>query len=139
MKLNHRSLHTARIADAILFWPALVVVIVAELSSFGGRTILPIDDKILHFAAYFLLAAMAAAAFKTRWPVVYAVLGLIALGGILEIIQDFVGRELSFWDQVANTLGALSGGFLGRLAVEPLRRRYTDDEILEGERPNAHI
>ena len=134
MTLNRRTLHAARIADAILFWPVLLLVIAAELYTFeAAARMVPFDDQVMHFSSYFLLGTMAAAAFKSRWPVVYAVLGLIALGGILEIIQDFVGRDRSFWDQVANTAGALSGGIVGRLAVEPLRRRYAADQISKGE------
>jgi VanZ family protein len=133
MKLNRRTLHAARIADAILFWPVLLAVIVAELYTFEtAARLVPFDDQVIHFTAYFVLGAMAAAAFKSRWPVVYAVLGLIALGGILEIIQDFVGRERSFWDQVANTAGALSCGIAGRVVIEPLRRRYASEAISGG-------
>jgi VanZ family protein len=125
MKLSHRSLHALRLADLVLFWPVLALVIVAELAKLGGDSGLPINDKLAHFSAYFLLGAMAAAALKHRPAVLYAVLGLILLGGVLEIIQPYFGRDRSFLDEVANTAGAMCGAFLARLAVEPLRRRFT--------------
>ena len=124
MKLSYRSLHALRVADLILFWPVLAFVVVAELVRLGGDGGLPINDKLAHFSGYFLLGAMAAAALKYRRAVLYAVLGLVLLGGALEIIQPWFGRDRSFYDQVANTAGAVSGAFLARLAIEPLRRRY---------------
>jgi|HubBroStandDraft_4_1064222.scaffolds.fasta_scaffold417485_2 VanZ family protein len=120
MKLPRPFLHMARIADAVLFWPLLVYVIWGELTPEVPRYLEQTNDKLLHFMAYFLLAAMAAAA-KTRSPV-FAVIGLIALGGVLEIIQGFVGRDMSVYDELANALGAVAGGVAGRGAVQMLRQ-----------------
>jgi VanZ family protein len=36
-------------------------------------------------------------------------LGVIALGGLLELLQGFVGRDAAWLDQLANTVGALLG------------------------------
>jgi len=121
-------LHAVRIVDAVLFWPAMALVVYGELSSRPERLFFSlfgaINDKVLHFEAYFMLGAMAAAALKSRKPVVWAVVGLIILGGVLEIIQSYVGRDMSFFDELANTTGAVSGAVIARLIVEPLRRRW---------------
>ena len=127
MKLSHRSLHRARIADAILFGPALILVIWGELTRLSPEDSWPVDDKLVHFSAYFLLGVMAAAALKSRRAVALAVLGLILLGGVLEIVQDWVGRDTSFLDEVANTAGAITGAVVARLIVEPLRRRFAEE------------
>jgi VanZ family protein len=50
------------------------------------------------------------------------VIGLIGLGGVLEIIQGFVGRDMSVYDELANALGAVAGGVAGRGAVQMLRQ-----------------
>ena len=128
MKLSHRSLHAARMVDSVLLWPALLLVIWGELTVLSPETRWPINDKLVHFIAYFGLGAMAAAALKRRRPVILAVLGLICLGGALEIVQGWVGRDRSFLDEVANTAGAITGAGLARLIVEPLRRRVADEE-----------
>ena len=73
---------------------------------------------------------MGVTAFRARRPALLVVLGLMVLGGVLEIIQDFVGRQTSFADQLANTLGVLAGGTLARLVVERLRRRFPDKQAL---------
>jgi VanZ family protein len=121
MKLAHPFLHVARIADAVLFWPLLAYVIWGELTPKIPDYLEQTSDKLLHFMAYFLLAAMAAAAVKKRSPAA-PVIGLIVLGGMLEIIQGFVGRDMSVYDELANALGAVAGGVAGRGAVQRLRR-----------------
>lgn len=126
LKLSRPLLHAARIADEILFSPALILVIWGELTPsephildlFG-----PLNDKLLHFLAYFGLAAMAAAGFKTRKTVLLASLGLIVLGGVLEIVQGFTGRDMSFYDELANIVGVITGAALARAIIERLRRR----------------
>ena len=128
MRVFRPFLHAVRIADAILFWPASALVIYGELSSQPERLFVTlfgfINDKVLHFEAYFVLGAMAAAAFRSRRPVLWAIVGLTFLGGGLEIIQSYVGRDMSFFDELANTAGAISGAAITRLIVEPLRRRW---------------
>ncbi len=46
--------------------------------------------------------------------------GLIVLGGALEIIQGFVGRDTELMDEVANTLGSAAGFVLGWVLVRLL-------------------
>ena len=66
---------------------------------------------------------MAGAGFKSRKTVLLASLGLIVLGGVLEIVQGFTGRDMSFYDELANTMGVIRGAILARAIIEPLRRR----------------
>ena len=68
---------------------------------------------------------MAAAGFKRRRQVALASLGLIVLGGTLEIIQGFIGRDMSLLDEAANTIGVAVGGLTARVVVEALRRWLT--------------
>jgi VanZ family protein len=123
MKFPRPWLHAARIADLILFYPALLLVIWGELTPRPPSVVEGLNDKLLHFIAYFGLAAMAASAIRHRKPGIVAALGLIVLGGVLEIAQGFVGRDMSLYDELANTCGVLVGGFAARAVVEPLRRR----------------
>lgn len=53
----------------------------------------------------------------------WAGLGLIVLGGVLEIIQGFIGRDMSIYDEFANTAGVLVGVFVARAIVETLHRQ----------------
>jgi hypothetical protein len=128
MKPSRPFLHVARIADGILFWPVLALVIWGELSSSGEALLFryfgAINDKVLHFNAYFILGAMAGGALKTRKSAIWAVVGLICLGGALEVIQSYVGRDMSLWDEMANSAGAFGGAVIARITIEPLRRRW---------------
>jgi VanZ family protein len=123
MKIPRFWLHAARVADLIIFYPALLVVVWGELTGAEPQLLGNTSDKLLHFIAYFALAGIAAAGFKNRGAVALAGLGLIVLGGILEIVQGFIGRDMSLLDEAANTLGVVVGGVGVRVIVEALRRR----------------
>ncbi len=130
MKLSRPVLHRMRLTDAVVFWPAALLVVWGSLAPLPPLQVPPDSDKLFHFIVYFVLAAIGVAAFRARRPAFLAALGLIVLGGMLEILQGFVGRQTSFADQLANTLGVLAGGTLARLAVEWLRRRFPERQAL---------
>jgi VanZ family protein len=46
--------------------------------------------------------------------VVLTGLGLILLGGVLEIVQSYVGRDPSIYDELANMAGVLAGTVCAR-------------------------
>ena len=100
-----------------LFWPAVLLVAWGELTPHPPSLTAEFWDKSLHFIAYCGLSGMATVALDARRPALWAVLGLVVLGGVLEILQNFTGRDPSFYDEVANTLGAILGGCSGWLLV----------------------
>lgn len=55
------------------------------------------------------------------YPVVWAIVGLMALGSALELLQPYVGRVGSLSDAAANGTGILLGCALGHL-LQTLRR-----------------
>ena len=65
------------------------------------------------------------AAFWLLWLAI----AVIALGGTLEILQAFVGRDAEWGDMLANTIGAVTGTLLalGLLAVARLVDRKRAD------------
>jgi VanZ family protein len=110
----------SRRAALVLFWPAVTVVIWGELSPSAGD---PFDlwDKLLHFTAYFGLAGIATVALGGGRRALWAAFGLIFLGGALEIIQGMVGRDMSLYDEIANSLGVGCGALIGRLYLGRIR------------------
>jgi VanZ family protein len=127
MKSPRAFLHAARLADAVLFWPALAFVIWGELQPDVPTAVQGINDKVVHFTAYFVLGAMAGAAIKKRGRVKWAVVGLIALGAILELIQAFVGRDPSVLDGITNGAGAIAGALLARCVLDRRGWGYDTD------------
>ncbi len=125
MKIPRTLLHRLRVADMVLFYPALLLVIWGELAPQVPDVFEQASDKLLHFIAYFGLAGMAAVACKGRKGAVLAVIALMAVGGLLEIVQGFVGRDASIYDELANMAGALTGGIAARALVEALSRWFT--------------
>lgn len=92
-----------------LFWPALLYIVWGELTpSPPGWTDL-VWDKALHFTAYFGLAAMASLSLGIKRDLLWALLALAALGGILEILQGFTGRDPDIFDELANCIGIAAG------------------------------
>jgi len=69
-------------------------------------------DKVYHAVAYFCLAFSLPLARPrlTTW----VVLGVIACGGSIELIQYLFGREASWGDFVANGIGAIVGAAIAR-------------------------
>ena len=138
-------LHSLRICVAFLFWPALGLVIWGSLAAISDPIlglgmsfedlIVHFEDLIVHFTAYGGLAGMAAIALKDRRRLVPALLGLVVLGGVVEIAQFFAGRDMSWADALANACGVASGGTLARAIVERLRRRYDSLSQIEGQGP----
>ena len=90
----------------LLFWPGLALVTWGELTPSPPHLGMHVWDKLLHFTAYFGLSGMASLSLSSRRAVFYAVLALIAFGGLLEIVQGMTGRDAEWLDEAANTLGA---------------------------------
>ncbi|MGA7676382.1 MAG: VanZ family protein [Rhizomicrobium sp.] len=106
-----------------LFWPAIVLVTWGELTPHPPDLTAHIWDKALHFTAYFGLAGLATVALDARKAAIWAVLGLVVLGGALEILQGFTGRDPDIYDEIANTIGALTGGCCGWLLMNLLQTK----------------
>lgn len=108
MSKDRAALWARRLAFWI-FWPALTLVVWGELTPHPPRIDAP--DKLLHFLAYFGLSGIATTALSRH--VVAIVAGLIALGGALEILQMFTGRDAEWLDEAANAVGAVLGALAG--------------------------
>ena len=103
-----------RILKRLWIAAILAVVIGSLLPSSSGPIqaldLLQINDKVIHFSAYLVLAILPMASFDSRPKAVWAALLMIALGVALEGGQHFSpGRQMDLGDAVANTLGVFSG------------------------------
>jgi VanZ family protein len=105
-----------------LFWPGVLLIVWGELtpnppdlSSVLGW------DKAQHFVAYFGLASMATMALGLNRRLVWAILGVILLGGALEILQGYTGRDPDIFDFIANSIGAVCGTTVGAMFWVALR------------------
>jgi VanZ family protein len=119
-----------RRAGAWLFWPALAVVAWGELTPHPPKLAELLWDKAEHFIAYFGLTLLASLAWGLRRSLVWVLAAMVALGGALEILQSFVGRDAEWGDFLANDLGALAGLVLAVIYLAVPRR------LVAGARPD---
>ena len=94
---------------AVAFVGAYIAVLVASLVPTTSLPQVTLSDKIEHFIAYALLAALGAKAFPGR-PWLLAI--VLAVNGIgVEFLQQAmgVGRRGEVLDALANTLGIAAG------------------------------
>ena len=126
-----KLLHWVRQIDAWLVLPAILFVIYGELSHDHLVAILTfgIWDKALHFTAYFGLCLMTTVAVRASKPAVFWwAVGLVAMGGALEIIQGMTGRDADIFDELANTIGVATGLGIGWGGVMFLKARKLVDD-----------
>ena len=71
----------------------------------------PGTDKTHHLFAYFLLALPSGLKKPNKW--VLFIFLFIIFGGVIEIIQPYVNRYGEWLDFFANTIGVISGFFVG--------------------------
>ena len=69
-------------------------------------------DKVYHFLAYFCLAFPLP--LSRPKLTIWVVLGVIAFGGLIELVQYLFGREPSWRDLIANGFGAIVGAAIAR-------------------------
>ncbi len=120
-----KFLHQFRRIDAWLVPPALLVVIYGELAHSHLIAAVEFDvwDKLLHFTAYFGLALMTTIAVRADRRALWWAVGLVVLGGVLEILQGLTGRDADIFDELANTIGVAAGLAAGWAGIAVLRRR----------------
>ena len=119
------------ISWSLLAGYCLLIFIQSSLPSVDMGTDLPGFDKLLHLAAYTLMAVLACRAFATR-PGLQSALALFLAGFAFTLLfglsdewhQSFVpARTADVWDWAADGLGALLGaGFTSR-RLRPTGRR----------------
>ena len=108
----------------LLGWGFVVITVNDSLEAHPPGVFLELaSDKVVHFVGYFALALWFAGVTRARrYPIVGAL--LIALGGVLEILQGAMsnGRQAEWNDLFADALGVIAGlglayAGLGRWAI----------------------
>lgn len=99
----------------------VVLTALATLAPVRGPAGLPINDKGYHFIAFAALAFPVAVVRPRWWLGVF--LALAVYGGVIEIVQPYVGRGRELADWYADCAGALAGCAMGVVANLALRRR----------------
>ena len=95
----------------ILAIASAMLIFIFSLVQIEPSEIPTVNDKVLHFLAYFCLASLVLKASENT-KVSYLLLIMLSMGILIEIIQGNLGlRYFEYMDIIANSLGIL-GGFL---------------------------
>lgn len=92
----------------------LMLLVVAVLSLMPvPDTGVGVNDKLAHVVTYFTLASWFALLAPQRAALLWTVVGLLAFGVLLEVLQGMTGYRYAEWaDIAANASGTLVGALL---------------------------
>lgn len=96
-----------------------VIVGVLTLTPAQSLPQAPGTDKLHHFLAFGAIAAPLA--FARPKAAVWIALLVMAYGGLIEVIQPYVGRTASWGDMAANALGAAGAAYVASWLGRHLR------------------
>lgn len=107
----------------LLFAIALIVTLVMATLPNPPQLPLNPNDKLQHMTAFAALAALGAAAFRNM-PLTRLVLGLVAFGAFIELVQAIpaLNRDSDIVDLAADAVAALIAGYLARLMLVRIER-----------------
>jgi hypothetical protein len=108
----------------LAFWAGVVLTIVAAVRPAQAAVNVIPWDKAAHFIAFYVLTAVAVAAFP-RLRLVRIAVALSAFGAGIELVQGLkiVARDRDFWDWVADTLAIAAA--LAPIVLVAWRRRFS--------------
>ncbi len=88
-------------------WSLVLTISMLSLAPTSRLPDVEYNDKVGHLLAYFSLMAWFGQIYSRR---LWTALGLLALGGALEILQGLSGyRDMSGFDLLANSTGLICG------------------------------
>ena len=99
----------SRYADPILkagFAFALIIALAVALYPLAGESS-GNGDKAQHFAAFYGLTLLGAAAYRSRGALIWLVIVLSVYGALIEVLQPLppFGRDRDVFDWVADNIG----------------------------------
>jgi VanZ family protein len=95
----------------LIVWMLLLTAV--SLYPFKGGPSVPGADKVLHAGLYAVTAMLFFSylikKFSFRRAIILSLILPVIYGMLMEVAQTYTGREFSFWDGAANTVGAAAG------------------------------
>ncbi|MDT8853827.1 VanZ family protein [Paracoccaceae bacterium Fryx2] len=133
MTQGQKKLRRIAICSAVTIVLALIIAVLtlAPMPSGGPSG----SDKLYHILAFACLA-FPLPLVRPRLTI-WVVVGVIAYGGAIELIQPFFGRQAEWADLVADGIGAILGAVVARQLGLWLRRFRGDKKYLLSNPRNA--
>ena len=112
----------SKLALGLTFLLAVVIAALTLTPIINGPEPVEQSDKIYHALAFAALA-FPISLFRPSWLLV-AVPAFAGFGGLIELIQPYVGRECSLYDWFADLVGIALGVICGRAATVVLPKAF---------------
>ncbi len=91
----------------------IVLILIVTLTPGNGKIVGSYLDKVVHFSIFLALGINICKKYKISNKLIQALLGAIIFGLITEIAQQLIpGRNMEFYDGLADTLGVATGYYL---------------------------
>lgn len=108
---RHRAIRLGFLLSAVM---AVIATVLMLLPPQATKAVsVSVNDKTMHFVAFFMIVLPAIAVRPSVWVWVLPI--AIVLGGMIEIVQPFFGRGRELGDFIADVLGATLAVPVGRL------------------------
>jgi VanZ family protein len=127
--MNPTASFVRRLSHATLPWRLLLAMLVLMVGILALTPAPPVDlslgwDKLNHMLAFTALALCAVLGYRAPRALQLALLGgLLAFGGLIELLQQFVPNRSADWgDLLADVIGIGIGAAFGALLLQVRRK-----------------
>lgn len=108
-----------KIKSKWLLWLSLAIVLIVTLIPGNGKIAGNYLDKLVHFTIFAFLGFSVIKAFSQSKKLTLYLMLCILLGFVTEIVQQYIpGRNLDFYDALADTLGVFSAYLFTQLKID---------------------
>lgn len=108
---------------------ALMLLIVGTVSLIPVPDV-GVNDKVSHLATYLFLAGWFSLLAVNRTALVWTILGLLAYGMLLEVLQGMTAHRYAEWGDVLANASGIVAGVLFYFSPLPRLLQYVDGKLV---------
>ena len=102
-----------RVNDNYILIINVVIILIVTLTPLNGKIFGAYIDKLVHFSIFFALGFNVCRKYHGQKEITGGLLWAIVFGLMTEILQQVIpGRNMEFYDGLADTLGVVFGFYL---------------------------
>jgi VanZ family protein len=100
-----------------------ISIFLASISNISSENVISLNDKLIHFIVYFVLAVITFYASKNTNQIILIFI-IISIGIVTEFAQYITGlRNFEYMDIIANSFGVLGGYIIFSFMKKSLKKK----------------